>query len=99
MTQLQPQLQQDTITIGKLDLCHFLLMNDSRYPCCILVPDRDNIKEIYEVSNDKQLMLWRESSYLAVGMMDAIPGLRHDNISGDDSKITAATGHHGERVK
>ena len=74
MTQLHPQLQQDCIYLGKLELCHLLLMNDSQYPWCILVPDRDNIKEFYELSNEEQLLLCRESSFLAAGMMAAFAG-------------------------
>lgn len=71
---LHPQLQQDCIYLGRLDLCQLLLINDSQYPWCILVPDRDNIKEIYELSNEEQLQLCHESSLLASGMMQAYAG-------------------------
>lgn len=74
MIKLHPRLQQDCIALGKLDLCQLLLMNDSQYPWCILVPDRDNISEIHELSNQDQLLLCRESSFLASGMMQAFAG-------------------------
>lgn len=74
MTKLHPQLQQDCVYLGKLDLCQLLLMNDSQYPWCILVPDRDNLKEIYELSSEEQILLVRESSLLASGMMKAYTG-------------------------
>lgn len=74
MTKLHQQLQQDCIYLGKLDLCQLLLMNDSQYPWCILVPDRDNIKEIHELTTDEQILLVRESSLLASGMMEAYSG-------------------------
>ena len=74
MTKLHPQLQQDCIYLGKLDLCQLLLMNDSQYPWCNLVPDRDKVKEIYELSKDEQVLLCRESSPLAAGMMEVSAG-------------------------
>ena len=74
MTKLHLQLQQDCVYLGKLDLCQLLLMNDSQYPWCILVPDRDNIKEIHELSGKEQIQLCHESSLLASGMMEAFSG-------------------------
>ena len=40
-------------------------MNDSQYPWFILVPQRDNIKEIYELSDKDQQQLNKESSFLS----------------------------------
>lgn len=74
MTTLHAQLEQDCIYLGKLQLCHLLLMNDSQYPWCILVPDRDAIREIYQLSEKDQVLLIRESSLLAAGMMAAFGG-------------------------
>jgi len=71
---LHPQLQQDCVYLGKLDLCLLLLMNDSQYPWCILVPARENIKEIYELSSKEQRQLSDESSLLASGMMELYGG-------------------------
>lgn len=63
--QLHPQLQKDCFILGKFELCQVLLMNDSQFPWFILVPQRENIREIYELSDAEQIMLIRESSYLA----------------------------------
>ncbi len=71
---LHPQLQKDCFCLGTFDLCQLLLMNDSQYPWCILVPDRDNIKEIYELSDKEQWQLCHESSLLASGLMDIYKG-------------------------
>ena len=65
MFQLHPQLQQDCIVIGKFELCRLLLMNDANYPWFILVPERDHLREIYELSVAEQGQLIRESSLLA----------------------------------
>lgn len=63
--QLNPRLEQDCITIGRFGLCRLLMMNDSQYPWFILVPERENVQEIYQLSNEERAVLTEESSYLA----------------------------------
>jgi len=63
--QLHPCLKQDCISIGRLDLCQLLMMNDNQYPWFILVPEKADIKEIYQLSKPEQHTLLEESSYLA----------------------------------
>ena len=41
MFKLHPQLEKDTIDIGRFELCRLLLMNDANYPWFILVPERE----------------------------------------------------------
>jgi len=65
MTTLHPQLQKDCLIVGRFKLCHLLLMNDANYPWLILVPDRDNITEIYQLTEEDQAQLIRESSTVA----------------------------------
>jgi len=66
--QLHPRLKQDCITIGRFDLCQLLMMNDSQYPWFILVPEKADIKEIYQLSKPERQLLTEESSYLAENM-------------------------------
>ena len=54
MANLHPQLQQDCIVLGKLELCHLLLMDDANYPWFILVPDREGVSEIFELDEVDQ---------------------------------------------
>jgi diadenosine tetraphosphate (Ap4A) HIT family hydrolase len=61
MFNLHPQLQQDCIELGRFELCRLLLLNDSRYPWCVLVPQRDGIREIHELEADDQRLLLEES--------------------------------------
>ena len=68
MFALHSQLAKDTIRIGSMPLCEVLLMNDKQYPWLILVPRKDNIREIYELSGEEQQQLIKESSLLAVKM-------------------------------
>ncbi len=63
--QLHPRLKQDCIIIGRFDLCQLLMMNDSQYPWFILVPEKADITEIYQLSKADQHTLTQESSYLA----------------------------------
>jgi diadenosine tetraphosphate (Ap4A) HIT family hydrolase len=63
--QLHPRLKEDCITIGRFELCQLLMMNDSQYPWFILVPEKADIKEIYQLSKPERHILTEESSYLA----------------------------------
>lgn len=62
---LHPSLKNDCIEIGSLELCRVLLMNDSQFPWLILVPERENITEIYQLSLIDQAQLMQESSYIS----------------------------------
>lgn len=63
--QLHPRLQQDCIVIGSFELSLLLLMNDNHYPWFILVPQRADIKEIYQLRETEQQLLQAESCRLA----------------------------------
>jgi diadenosine tetraphosphate (Ap4A) HIT family hydrolase len=65
MFQLHPQLQQDCEYLGRFSLCHLLWMRDANYPWAILVPDREGVKEIHELSESDQQQLMRESALLS----------------------------------
>ncbi|MGH8283638.1 MAG: HIT domain-containing protein [Gammaproteobacteria bacterium] len=65
MFELHPQLEKDTLPLGRFQLCRLLLMNDSQYPWFILVPERENIHEIHELIDTDRLQLWDESVQLS----------------------------------
>ena len=71
MATIHPQLMQDCQLLGKFTLCHLLLMRDDNYPWCILVPDREDITEIHQLSEADQQQLLRESSLLSIAMESA----------------------------
>ncbi len=60
--ELHPQLARDTLFVTDLALCRVLLMNDARYPWCILVPRIPDAREIFDLSASAQADLWREVS-------------------------------------
>jgi diadenosine tetraphosphate (Ap4A) HIT family hydrolase len=57
---LDPQLDADTITLGRLALSRVLLMNDTRYPWLILVPERPDLVEIIDLPETDRSTLMRE---------------------------------------
>lgn len=71
MFELHPQLKRDCLDLGRFKLCRLLLMNESRYPWFILVPERVGISEIYRLDESDQGLLMRESSLLARGVAEA----------------------------
>ena len=74
MTNIHPQLSAACITMGKFPLSHLLLMNDSNYPWFILVPMRDNIREIYQLESADRAQLLHESCLLSEFLMTAFNG-------------------------
>ncbi len=57
---LHPTLTQDTVEVTRLSLCHVLLMKDSRFPWLILVPERDGVREIHDLSSADRAVLIEE---------------------------------------
>lgn len=74
MADIHPQLQKDCLVLGRFELSHLLLMNDSNYPWFILVPARDNVSEIYQLSGSDQSLLWQESCQLSGLLMKQFEG-------------------------
>ena len=70
MADLHPRLKQDCLLIGRFTLCRLLLMRDANYPWFILVPDREDISEIFQLSGEDQVQLLRESSRLSAVLVE-----------------------------
>ena len=65
MFAVHPQLKQDCIVVGNFPLSLLLLHKDSRFPWFILVPMRDGISEVFQLSPEDRQQLHRESDYLS----------------------------------
>ena len=74
MTEIHPRLAADCILLGRFPLCHLLLMNDSNYPWFILVPDREGVREIYQLDDADRAQLLGESCALAEFLMRDFDG-------------------------
>jgi diadenosine tetraphosphate (Ap4A) HIT family hydrolase len=72
MTQfaLHPRLDSDTRLIGDLPLCRLLLMDDRRFPWCILVPRRNGLRELHELPSPDQSALMQEISRVSLALME-----------------------------
>ena len=74
MPKLHPQLSADCIPLGRFPLSRLLLMNDSNFPWFILVPDREGIREIYQLEDQDRTRLWLESCELSAFLMTSFGG-------------------------
>lgn len=71
---LHPQLVRDTCALGQFPLCRVLLLNEAHYPWVIAVPQRDAIREIYELTILDQQQLLSESVSIGRVMMQIYVG-------------------------
>jgi len=62
---LDQQLANDCYQVGSFDLCRLLLAKDANYPWFILVPQINDISEIFELSNLHQEQMLKEISLLS----------------------------------
>ena len=79
--QLHEQLGRDTVNLGRLSLSRLLLMRDANYPWVVLVPERERVRELFELSLSEQQELMREIAVFS--------RLMHESFQGD--KINVAT--------
>ena len=98
MTEIHPILKKDCQLVGHFDLCHLLLMNDASYPWLILVPDRDDMTEIYQLSEQDQVQLLRESSCVS-RMLNAIFSADKINIAALGNVVSQLHIHHIARYR
>lgn len=95
---LHPRLQADTIEIGCFTLSRLLLMNDSQYPWFILVPMREGLTEIYQLSEQDQALLQRESSHLAKALAEIYDADKM-NVASIGNIVSQLHVHHVVRYK
>jgi diadenosine tetraphosphate (Ap4A) HIT family hydrolase len=95
---LHPRLAADTVLLRQWPLCCVLLMNDARYPWCVLVPRRADIREIYQLSGADQQQLLRESSALGRALMQAFAGTKL-NVAALGNVVAQLHVHHVVRFE
>ncbi|QKK10219.1 MAG: HIT domain-containing protein [Pseudomonadota bacterium] len=96
--ELHPRLATDTFTLGRFKLCRLLLMNDARFPWCILVPERSGITEIHTLSDEDQILLVRESSLLASRMTETFAADKM-NVAALGNVVSQLHVHHVARFR
>ena len=65
MFEMDSRLRQDSLVLGEFALCRLLLSKDANYPWFILVPKREKVSELFDMSPQDQAQLWKETTYLA----------------------------------
>jgi diadenosine tetraphosphate (Ap4A) HIT family hydrolase len=60
MFRLDPRLAADTLSVGSFELSRVLLMNDSRFPWLILVPEREDLTELTDLAPADRATLMEE---------------------------------------
>jgi diadenosine tetraphosphate (Ap4A) HIT family hydrolase len=75
MFELDPRLANDTIVLGDFIESRLLLVKDSRYPWCILVPKHSEITEMYQLSQSQQAQITKESALLGQTLMSLFDGV------------------------
>jgi diadenosine tetraphosphate (Ap4A) HIT family hydrolase len=70
MFELDSRLAQDTYLLGEFELSLVLLNKDANFPWCILVPKREAVYDLYQLSEEDQQQFIRESSRLSRAMME-----------------------------
>ena len=68
MIKINKNFFKDTIFIKNLKLSSIHLINNSRFPWVILIPNRKNIKNIHELKKKDQILLINEISYCSKTM-------------------------------
>lgn len=68
---LDPRLNNDSVEITRLGLCTLRLMNDSRWPWLLLVPQRADIEELHELTPLDQTMLTFETALVSAALKEA----------------------------
>jgi diadenosine tetraphosphate (Ap4A) HIT family hydrolase len=95
---LHPRLAADTHRLADLELCSLLLMDDARFPWCILVPRRSGIREIYELDEPDRVRLLHESCALGRALMLAFGGSKL-NVAAIGNVVAQLHLHHVVRFE
>lgn len=98
MFELDPQLEADTFPVGITSLNRILLMNDSRFPWLILVPERPDIREPFELTDEDQRTLMQESMITGKSLK-ALFNAHKLNIAALGNQVSQLHIHHIARFR
>jgi len=77
--ELDGRIARDSDLIATLDLCQLRIQNDSRWPWLVMVPQRADMTEIFELSEADQALLSAEVNHVAATLKD-ITGATKINV-------------------
>nr|WP_249406471.1 HIT family protein [Rhizobium sp. CFBP 13726] len=73
------RIARDSDLIATLDLCQLRIQNDSRWPWLVMVPQRADMTEIFELSEADQALLSAEVNHVAAALKE-ITGATKINV-------------------
>ena len=68
--ELDGRIARDSDLIATLDLCQLRIQNDSRWPWLVMVPQRADMSEIFELSEADQALLSAEVNHVAAALKE-----------------------------
>lgn len=95
---LHERLAADTFRVTDWPLCRVLLLNDARFPWCVLVPRRFGVRELHELDDADQCALVRESSRLSRAMLALFQGEKM-NVAALGNIVSQLHVHHIVRLQ
>tara|TARA_E500000081_G_C6107988_1_gene341107 strand:+ start:96 stop:506 length:411 start_codon:yes stop_codon:yes gene_type:complete len=98
MFKLDSRLHNDTFFVCDLSLCRVLLMNDSQFPWLILVPMKNDIAEIIDLSEEEQITLLKESALASKAMQSLFSPLKL-NVAALGNVVRQLHVHHVARFE
>lgn len=98
MFRLHQQLADDGIVIGQFELSTLLLINDCQFPWFILVPQREDVTEVFQLDQADRNQLMRESCWLAEALKDAFSAHKI-NIAALGNMVSQLHVHHIVRYR
>lgn len=93
MFELNPVLERDSILVGHFSLCQLRLMNDAQFPWFVLVPQRNDITEIYQLVEEDRQLLMAESCLLSETLHDAFSAAKL-NVAALGNQVPQLHLHH-----
>jgi diadenosine tetraphosphate (Ap4A) HIT family hydrolase len=65
---LDPRLAADSVAVGKLNLCEVRLQDDARFPWLVLVPQREGVTELFELSAADSALAMEEITHCSAAL-------------------------------
>jgi len=93
MFELNSVLERDSILVGHFSLCQLRLINDAQFPWFILVPQRNDITEIYQLVEEDRQLLMAESCLLSEALHDAFSAAKL-NVAALGNQVPQLHLHH-----
>lgn len=95
---LDSRLRDDCYLIGRFSLSLLLLSKDANYPWLILVPERENVVEIFHLSREDRGQLMHESCRLA-DVMTSVLDADKINVAALGNQVPQLHLHHIARYR